>query len=125
MARIAGVTLPREKRVEIGLTYVYGIGRSMSNRILAAVKIDPNTHVKDLTEDEEIRLRGYIEDNVTVEGDLRRERSQNIKRLMEIGCYRGIRHRRGMPVRGQRTKTNARVRKGHKPTVGVKKKVRV
>jgi small subunit ribosomal protein S13 len=125
MARIAGVTLPREKRIEIGLTYVYGIGRSTSNKILAAVNIDPNTHVKDLTEDEEIRLRGYIEENVTVEGDLRRERSQNIKRLMEIGCYRGIRHRRGMPVRGQRTKTNARVRKGHKPTVGVKKKVRV
>jgi small subunit ribosomal protein S13 len=125
MARIAGVTLPREKRVEIGLTYVYGIGRSTSNKILEAVKIDPNTHVKDLTEDEEIRLRSYIEENVTVEGDLRRERSQNIKRLMEIGCYRGIRHRRGMPVRGQRTKTNARVRKGHKPTVGVKKKVRV
>jgi small subunit ribosomal protein S13 len=125
MARIAGVTLPREKRVEIGLTYVYGIGRSTSNKILAAVKIDPDTHVKDLTEDEEIRLRSFIEDNVTVEGDLRRERSQNIKRLMEIGCYRGIRHRRGMPVRGQRTKTNARVRKGHKPTVGVKKKVRV
>jgi small subunit ribosomal protein S13 len=125
MARIAGVTLPREKRIEIGLTYVYGIGRSMSNRILAAVKIDPDTHVKDLTEDEEVRLRGYIEDNILVEGDLRRERGQNIKRLMEIGCYRGIRHRRGMPVRGQRTKTNARVRKGHKPTVGVKKKVRV
>jgi small subunit ribosomal protein S13 len=125
MARIAGVTLPREKRVEIGLTYVYGIGRSTSNKILTAVKVDPNTYVKDLTEDEEIRLRGYIEENVTVEGDLRRERSQNIKRLMEIGCYRGIRHRRGMPVRGQRTKTNARVRKGHKPTVGVKKKVRV
>jgi small subunit ribosomal protein S13 len=125
MARIAGVTLPREKRIEIGLTYVYGIGRSTSNKILEAVKIDPNTHVKDLTEDEEIRLRSYIEENVTVEGDLRRERSQNIKRLMEIGCYRGIRHRRGMPVRGQRTKTNARVRKGHKPTVGVKKKVRV
>jgi small subunit ribosomal protein S13 len=125
MARIAGVTLPREKRIEIGLTYVYGIGRSMSNKILAAVSIDPNTYVKDLTEDEEVRLRGYIEDNVLVEGDLRRERSQNIKRLMEIGCYRGIRHRRGMPVRGQRTKTNARVRKGHKPTVGVKKKVRV
>jgi small subunit ribosomal protein S13 len=125
MARIAGVTLPRDKRIEIGLTYVYGIGRSMSNRILSAVKIDPDTHVKDLTEDEEIRLRGYIEENVVVEGDLRRERSQNIKRLMEIGCYRGIRHRRGMPVRGQRTKTNARVRKGHRPTVGVKKKVRV
>jgi small subunit ribosomal protein S13 len=125
MARIAGVTLPREKRIEIGLTYVYGIGRSMSNKILSDVKIDPDTYVKDLTEDEEIRLRSYIEENVTVEGDLRRERSQNIKRLMEIGCYRGIRHRRGMPVRGQRTKTNARVRKGHKPTVGVKKKVRV
>ena len=125
MARIAGVTLPREKRIEIGLTYVYGIGRSTSNKILEAVQIDPNTHVKDLTEDEEIRLRSYIEENVTVEGDLRRERSQNIKRLMEIGCYRGIRHRRGMPVRGQRTKTNARVRKGHKPTGGVKKKVRV
>jgi small subunit ribosomal protein S13 len=125
MARIAGVTLPREKRIEIGLTYVFGIGRSTSNKILAAVNIDPETHVKDLTEDEEVRLRSYIEDNVLVEGDLRRERSQNIKRLMEIGCYRGIRHRRGMPVRGQRTKTNARVRKGHKPTVGVKKKVRV
>ena len=124
MARIAGVTLPREKRVEIGLTYVYGIGRSTSNVVLAAVGVDPNTYVKDLTEDEEIRLRAYIEENVIVEGDLRRERSQNIKRLMEIGCYRGIRHRRGMPVRGQRTKTNARVRKGHKPTVGVKKKVR-
>lgn len=124
MARIAGVTLPREKRIEIGLTYVFGIGRSLSNKILSAVDIDPNTHVKDLTEDEEIRLRSYIDDNVMVEGDLRRDRSQNIKRLMEIGCYRGIRHRRGMPVRGQRTKTNARVRKGHKPTVGVKKKVR-
>ncbi|HZK49175.1 MAG TPA: 30S ribosomal protein S13 [Thermoleophilia bacterium] len=124
MARIAGVTLPREKRVEIGLTYVYGIGRSRSNVVLAAVGVDPNTYVKDLTEDEEIRLRAYIEENVIVEGDLRRERSQNIKRLMEIGCYRGIRHRRGLPVRGQRTKTNARVRKGHKPTVGVKKKVR-
>ncbi|MBC7294498.1 MAG: 30S ribosomal protein S13 [Thermoleophilia bacterium] len=125
MARIAGVTLPREKRIEIGLTYVYGIGRSLSNKILAAVGIDPDTRVKDLTEDEEIRLRSYIEENCVVEGDLRRERSQNIKRLMEIGCYRGIRHRRGMPVRGQRTKTNARVRKGHKPTVGVKKKARV
>jgi small subunit ribosomal protein S13 len=124
MARIAGVTLPREKRIEIGLTYVYGIGRSLSNKILSAVNIDPNTYVKDLTEDEEVRLRSYVEDNIVVEGDLRRERSQNIKRLMEIGCYRGIRHRRGMPVRGQRTKTNARVRKGHKPTVGVKKKVR-
>lgn len=125
MARIAGVTLPREKRVEIGLTYIFGIGRSTSNKILGALGINPNTYVKDLTEDEEIRLRGYIDDHVLVEGDLRRERSQNIKRLMEIGCYRGIRHRRGMPVRGQRTKTNARVRKGHKPTVGVKKRARV
>lgn len=125
MARIAGVTLPRDKRIEIGLTYVYGIGRSTSNRILAATQVDPNTQVKDLTEDEEMRLRSYIEENVLVEGDLRRERGQNVKRLMEIGCYRGIRHRRGLPVRGQRTKTNARVRKGHKPTVGVKKKVRV
>jgi small subunit ribosomal protein S13 len=125
MARIAGVTLPREKRVEVGLTYIYGVGRSTSNKILAAVGIHPDTYVKDLTEDEEIRLRSYIDDHVLVEGDLRRERSQNIKRLMEIGCYRGIRHRRGMPVHGQRTKTNARVRKGHKPTVGVKKKARV
>ena len=124
MARIAGVTLPREKRIEVGLTYIYGVGRSTSNKILAAVGIHPDTYVKDLTEDEEIRLRAYIDDHVLVEGDLRRERSQNIKRLMEIGCYRGIRHRRGMPVHGQRTKTNARVRKGHKPTVGVKKKAR-
>ncbi len=124
MARIAGVTIPREKRVEIGLTYVYGIGRTTSKQALTAVGIDPDTYVKDLTEDEEVRLRAYIDENVLVEGDLRRERSQNIKRLMEIGCYRGIRHRRGMPVRGQRTKTNARVRKGHRPTVGVKKKVR-
>jgi small subunit ribosomal protein S13 len=125
MARIAGVTIPREKRVEIGLTYVYGIGRSQSNNALSTTGIDPDTYVKDLTEDEEIRLRNYIEEYLTVEGDLRRERSQNIKRLMEIGCYRGMRHRRGLPVRGQRTKTNARVRKGHKPTVGVKKKARV
>lgn len=125
MARIAGVTLPRDKRVEIGLTYVYGVGQSSAQKALAATQINPDTKVKDLTEDEEIRLRNYVEDTFLVEGDLRRERSQNIKRLMEIGCYRGIRHRRGLPVRGQRTKTNARVRKGHKPTVGVKKKVRV
>ena len=124
MARIAGVTLPRDKRIEVGLTYIYGIGRSLSTRILGELGIDPDTYVKDLTEDEEIRLRNYIDEHVVVEGDLRRERAQNIKRLMEIGCYRGIRHRRGLPVRGQRTKTNARVRKGHKPTVGVKKKVR-
>ena len=117
MARIAGVTLPREKRVEIGLTYVYGIGRSTSNVVLAAVGVDPDTYVKDLTEDEEIRLRAYIEENVIVEGDLRRERSQNIKRLMEIGCYRGLRHRRSLPVHGQRTRTNSRTRKGPKKTV--------
>ena len=122
MARIAGVTLPREKRIEIGLTYVYGIGRSMSNRILSAVTIDPNTHVKDLTEDEEIRLRGYIEDNVTVEGDLRREVTMSIKRLMDLGCYRGLRHRKGLPVRGQRTHTNARTRKGPAKTIAGKKK---
>ena len=122
MARIAGVTLPREKRIEIGLTYVYGIGRSMSNRILSAVLIDRDTHVKDLTEDEEIRLRGYIEEHILVEGDLRREVSMSVKRLMDIGCYRGIRHRRGMPVSGQRTKTNARTRKGPKKTVGARRK---
>ena len=122
MARIAGVTLPREKRIEIGLTYVYGIGRPLSNKILSAVNIDPGTYVKDLTEDEEIRLRSYIEDHVLVEGDLRRERSQNIKRLMEIGCYRGLRHRKGLPVRGQRTHTNARTRKGPRRQIGAKKK---
>jgi len=114
MARIAGVNLPLNKRSEIGLTYIYGIGRSTSNKVLAAVDIDPNTYVKDLTEDEVVRLRDEIDRSLTVEGDLRRERSQDIKRLQEIGCYRGLRHRRGLPVRGQKTKTNARTRKGPK-----------
>ncbi len=111
MARIAGVNIPVNKRVEIGLTYVFGIGRSTAGEILSEAKIDPNTSVKDLTEDEVVRLRGAVESR-EVEGDLRRERSQNVKRLMEIGSYRGLRHRRGLPVRGQRTKTNARGRKG-------------
>jgi small subunit ribosomal protein S13 len=114
MARIAGVNIPLNKRVEIGLTYVYGIGQSTSNRLLAEVGIQPDTYVRDLTEDEVVRLRDLIDNDLTVEGDLRRERSQNIKRLMEIGCYRGLRHRRGLPVRGQNTKTNARTRKGPK-----------
>ena len=111
MARIAGINLPLNKRIEIGLTYVHGIGRSTANEILAKVKVDPNTYVKDLTEDEAVKLREEVESR-EVEGDLRRERSQNIKRLSEIGAYRGLRHRRGLPVRGQRTKTNARGRKG-------------
>src|SRR5664279_2013354 len=122
MARIAGVNIPPQKRVEIGLTYIYGIGRSMSNRVLGVVGIDPNTKVRDLTEEEIVRLRETIDREVTVEGDLRRERTQNVKRLMDIGCYRGIRHRRGMPVDGQRTKTNARTRKGPKKTVGARRK---
>jgi small subunit ribosomal protein S13 len=112
MARIAGVNLPQQKRVEVGLTYVYGVGRTTSNRLLNEVGVSPDTYVRDLTEDEVVKLRDAIEQSVTVEGDLRRERSQNVKRLMEIGCYRGLRHRRGMPVNGQRTKTNARTRKG-------------
>jgi small subunit ribosomal protein S13 len=122
MARIAGVNIPPQKRVEIGLTYIYGVGRSTSNTILATLSIDPDTKVRDLTEEEVVRLREAIDGSVTVEGDLRRERSQNIKRLMDIGCYRGIRHRRGMPVDGQRTKTNARTRKGPKKTVGARRK---
>lgn len=122
MARIAGVNIPPQKRVEIGLTYIYGVGRSTSNKILALVGIDPDTKVRDLTEEEVVRLRDAIDHEVMVEGDLRRERSQNVKRLMDIGCYRGIRHRRGMPVDGQRTRTNARTRKGPKRTVGKKKK---
>ena len=113
MARIAGINIPLNKRVEIGLTYIYGIGRSTSNELLARVGISPDTYVRDLTEDEVSKLRDEI-DSLTVEGDLRRERSQNVKRLMEIGCYRGLRHRRGLPVRGQKTKTNARTRKGPK-----------
>ena len=114
MARIAGVNLPREKRVEIGLTYIFGIGRSTSQSVLKSLEIDRDTKVRDLTEEEVSKLRGYIDQNLMVEGDLRRDRSQNIKRLMEIGCYRGLRHRRGLPVRGQKTKTNARTRKGPK-----------
>jgi small subunit ribosomal protein S13 len=122
MARIAGVNLPREKRVEIGLTYIFGIGRSTSQTVLKNLEIDRDTKVRDLTEDEVSKLRGYIDQNLMVEGDLRRERSQNVKRLMEIGCYRGLRHRRGLPVHGQRTKTNARTRKGPKKTVGKQRK---
>src|SRR3979411_2230669 len=112
MARIAGVNLPLNKRSEIGLTYIYGIGRSTSNEILKEVGVSPDTYVRDLTEDEVAKLRAAIDDGRTVEGDLRRERAQDIKRLREIGCYRGLRHRRGLPVRGQKTKTNARTRKG-------------
>ncbi len=122
MARIAGVNLPREKRVEIGLTYVFGIGRSTSQKVLDELKIDRDTKVRDLTDEEVTRLRNHIDQDLMVEGDLRRERSQNIKRLMEIGCYRGLRHRRGLPVRGQRTRTNARTRKGPKKTVGKQRK---
>ena len=124
MARIAGIDLPREKRVEIGLTYIYGIGRPMSNKILQATGIDPDTRVKDLTEEQEAALRTYIEQNVRIEGDLHREVALNIKRLMEIGCYRGVRHRKGLPVRGQSTKQNARTRKGPKRTIGRAKKAK-
>ena len=122
MARIAGVDIPREKRVEIGLTYVYGIGRTSSNKILAEAGINPDTRVKDLTEYEVIKIREIIDKNYKVEGDLRRETALNIKRLMEIGCYRGLRHRKNLPVRGQRTKTNARTRKGPRKLVANKKK---
>lgn len=122
MARISGVDLPREKRVEIGLTYIYGIGRTSSNRILAEAKVNPDTRVKDLTDDEIKRIQEVINETQVVEGDLRRDTALNIKRLQEIGCYRGIRHRRGLPVRGQKTKTNARTRKGPKKTVANKKK---
>jgi small subunit ribosomal protein S13 len=114
MARISGVNIPLNKRVEIGLTYIYGIGRSTSNELLAQLGIEPDRKVRDLTEEEVVKLRDLIDSELTVEGDLRRERSQNIKRLQEIGCYRGLRHRRGLPVRGQKTKTNARTRKGPK-----------
>jgi small subunit ribosomal protein S13 len=114
MARISGINIPLNKRVEIGLTYIYGIGRSTSNELLARAGISPDTYVRDLTEDEVGKLRDLIDSELVVEGDLRRERSQNVKRLMEIGCYRGLRHRRGLPVRGQKTKTNARTRKGPK-----------
>ena len=125
MARIAGVNIPLNKRVEVGLTYIYGVGRSTSNQLLAQLGISPDTYVRDLTEDEVRKLRDFIDQGLTVEGDLRRERSQNVKRLMEIGCYRGLRHRRGLPVHGQRTKTNARTRKGPKRmSVAGKKKVK-
>ena len=122
MARISGVDLPREKRIEIGLTYIYGIGRAVADEILASTGINPDTRVKDLTESDVSKLREYIDHNLKVEGDLRREVSLNIKRLMEIGCYRGVRHRRGLPVRGQNTKQNARTRKGPKKQVAGKKK---
>ena len=122
MARISGVDLPREKRVEVGLTYIYGIGLTSSKRILAEANVNPDTRVKDLTDEEVSRIRDVIDETQTVEGDLRREIAMNIKRLQEIGCYRGIRHRKGLPVRGQETKTNARTRKGPKRTVANKKK---
>ena len=122
MARIAGIDLPREKRIEIGLTYIYGIGRTSANKILAKAGVNPDTRVKDLTEAEESKLREAIDHGYTVEGDLRRSVALDIKRLTEIGCYRGIRHRRGLPVRGQRSKTNARTRKGPKKTIANKKK---
>lgn len=122
MARIAGVDLPRDKRLEVGLTYIYGVGPTRSNHILSGSMVDGDKRVSDLTDDEIMRLRGFIEGNYQVEGDLRREVSQNIKRKVEIGCYQGLRHRRGLPVHGQRTHTNARTRKGPKKTVGVKRK---
>ena len=122
MARIAGVDLPRDKRVEIGLTYIYGIGRTSANRILKEANVDPNTRVRDITDEEVKRISAVIDETQTVEGDLRREIAMNIKRLQEIGCYRGIRHRKSLPVRGQKTKTNARTRKGPKRTVANKKK---
>ncbi len=122
MARIAGIDLPREKRIEIGLTYIYGIGRKSAMDILKLANVDPDIRVKDLTDDQEAALREVIDKNYTIEGDLRREVAMNIKRLTEIGCYRGVRHRRGLPVRGQRTKTNARTRKGPKKTIANKKK---
>ena len=122
MARISGVDLPKEKRVEIGLTYIYGVGLSTSHKILATTGINPDTRIKDLTEDEVNEIRNYVNKNLMVEGDLRRDVALNIKRLVEIGCYRGIRHRKGLPVRGQKTKTNARTRKGPKKTIANKKK---
>ncbi|MDA8026287.1 MAG: 30S ribosomal protein S13 [Actinomycetota bacterium] len=124
MARIAGVDIPREKRVEISLTYIFGIGLTTSQKILSATGIDPNTRVRNLTDEEVTQLRAYIDGNYKVEGDLRREVSQDIKRKQEIGCYQGLRHRKGLPVRGQRTHTNARTRKGPKKTVAGKKKVK-
>ena len=122
MARLVGVDLPRDKRIEVGLTYIYGIGLTTSKKILAETGVDPSVRVKDLTEDDLTKLRDYIQANIKVEGDLHREVSQNVKRLMEIGCYRGLRHRRGLPVRGQRPHTNARTRKGPRKQIGGKKK---
>lgn len=122
MARIAGVDLPREKHVDIALTYIFGIGRSRALRACLETGVTPDTKVRDLTDEEVVKIRDFIDRNYQIEGDLRRDRSQNIKRLMEIGCYRGVRHRRGLPVRGQRTHTNARTRKGPRPQVGIKKK---
>ena len=122
MARIAGVDLPREKRIEIGLTYIFGIGRTTADQILSATGVNPDTRVRDLSEDDEAKIREYIDHNVVVEGDRRRNVSLDIKRLVEIGCYRGVRHRKGLPVRGQRTKTNARTRKGPARTIANKKK---
>jgi small subunit ribosomal protein S13 len=124
MARIAGVDIPNDKRVEISLTYIYGVGRSTANKILKRAEINPDTRVKDLTEQEISRIREVLEGNYLVEGDLRRELSMNIKRLMDVGTYRGLRHRRGLPVRGQRTRTNSRTRKGPRRTVGAKKKAK-
>ena len=123
MARIAGIDLPRNKRLEVALTYIYGIGRTTSQQICAATDINPDTRVRDLTDEEVSRIRGWVDQNLKVEGDLRREVSQDIKRKMEIGCYQGLRHRKGLPVHGQRTHTNARTRKGPKKTVAGKKKV--
>jgi small subunit ribosomal protein S13 len=125
LARIAGVNLPREKRLEVSLTYIYGIGPSTAHKIALALGLSPDHKVRDLTDEEITKLRNYIDENLEVEGDLRRERSQNVKRLQEIGAYRGVRHRRGLPVHGQRTKTNARTRKGPKKTVGRGKKPKV
>ena len=122
MARLVGVDLPRDKRIEVGLTYIYGIGLTTSKKILAETGVNPDVRVKDLSEEDLGKLRDYIQENLTVEGDLHREVSQNVKRLMEIGCYRGLRHRKGLPVRGQRTKTNARTRKGPVKTIANKKK---
>ena len=122
MARLVGVDLPRDKRIEVGLTYIYGIGLTTSKKILAETGVNPDVRVKDLSEEDLGKLRDYIHENLTVEGDLHREVSQNVKRLMEIGCYRGLRHRKGLPVRGQRSKTNARTRKGPKKTIANKKK---
>ncbi len=122
MARLFGVDLPRDKRIEVGLTYIYGIGLTTSKKILAETGVDPDVRVRDLTEEDQAKLRDYIQENLVVEGDLRRDVTQNVKRLMEIGCYRGLRHRKGLPVRGQRTHTNARTRKGPRKQIGGKKK---